>query len=404
MIINVLSIGDTANVFGILKKYVKDSKITILHSSTKNYNKMYPVTESDVTFTTSNILKKIEQVKLLKGDFDLFVVSSWEGALIAYLCGLNYIFYILGTTIRAPTFVKDSNLILPRDSVYKYNWLERVFYKKILDEAISCVVYSGELYPMAKKYRQDVIRMDRLGVDERVFELKEYSREINKLKEKFTFFCPQRIDLQKGTDIIWKAVELCKSDFEIIQVEWYQSESAKDTPEIKQLMSNIPKKVKLIPLVNNKEIKKYYDFVDAVIGQVGLGSSGMIEREAVFCKKPVINYTYPDYFIIDGKKIESPFLPKSNDPKSVAKIIDQMVESKKFREELLKKEYEFVKEIADPKKWAKEWDEIFKDAKMKSLNKKTITKNRLILRKFLFILGKLFHFTRVKQYYLLHNE
>ena len=59
-----------------------------------------------------------------------------------------------------------------------------------------------------------------------------------------------------------------------------------------------------------------------------------VEMEAVFSKKPVISYADPKIeIIIDKKKIESPFLPKSNDPKVIAELIDKIVESKEFREE-----------------------------------------------------------------------
>ena len=41
-----------------------------------------------------------------------------------------------------------------------------------------------------------------------------------KKKEKFTFFCPQRMGIPKGTDILWEALQFCKSDFQILQVDW----------------------------------------------------------------------------------------------------------------------------------------------------------------------------------------
>ena len=52
-------------------------------------------------------------------------------------------------------------------------------------------------------------------------------------KEKFTFFSPQRMGRPKGTDLIWKALPLCKSDFEIIQVDWYDV-STNEELEIKK--------------------------------------------------------------------------------------------------------------------------------------------------------------------------
>ena len=37
-------------------------------------------------------------------------------------------------------------------------------------------------------------------------------------------------------------------------------------------------------------------------------------------------------------KIKSPFLPFSNDPKSIANVIDKIVESKEFRQKLFEDE------------------------------------------------------------------
>lgn len=61
------------------------------------------------------------------------------------------------------------------------------------------------------------------------------------------------------------------------------------------------------------------------------GFQGAIEREAAFCKRPVITYCDPKMrVLIDGKEITPPFLPHSRDPKTLAQIIDMVVESKDF--------------------------------------------------------------------------
>ena len=62
---------------------------------------------------------------------------------------------------------------------------------------------------------------------------------------------------------------------------------------------------------------------------------------------------------MDGNKIIAPFLPNSNKPEEIAKIIDKIVESKDFRDELAYKEYEFIKDYANPDKAAREWDHVF---------------------------------------------
>ena len=89
------------------------------------------------------------------------------------------------------------------------------------------------------------------------------------------------------------------------------------------------------------------------------GIQGGIEREAAFCKKPVICFTDPKKLsIIDGEKIIPPFLPQSNDPQEIAKIIDQIVESKQFRDDLAEKEYQFTKNTSDPELVSKDWENI----------------------------------------------
>ena len=47
-------------------------------------------------------------------------------------------------------------------------------------------------------------------------------------KIKFTFFSPQRMGIPKGTDLIWKAIQLCNSDFEVIQVNWFDESTSEE--------------------------------------------------------------------------------------------------------------------------------------------------------------------------------
>ena len=115
--------------------------------------------------------------------------------------------------------------------------------------------------------------------------------------------------------------------------------------------------------------------------------------EAIFCGKPVLNYANPNEKIfIDGKVIDSPFLPKSNDPKEIAKIIDEIVSSEVFRNELFHNEQEIVKEISDPIKSAEWWDELF----MKKYNecggiRKESSLVKQKLRMALFLIGNRFY-------------
>ena len=91
---------------------------------------------------------------------------------------------------------------------------------------------------------------------------------------------------------------------------------------------------------------------------------------------------------MENKRVESQFLPTSNEPKEIAKVIDKVVESKQFRDDLLKKEREFVLEIANPEKFAQWWDSFFEQTatKHKSINRNS-SKFALKLNLILFLIG-----------------
>ena len=91
------------------------------------------------------------------------------------------------------------------------------------------------------------------------------------------------------------------------------------------------------------------------------------------CGTPVIQYTDEKMkIVIDGKEIKSPFLPFSNDPKSIARIIDKIVEFPEFRQKLFEREYEFVNTVAEQVKCAEWWDNLFENVTKKH---KSIRKN-----------------------------
>ena len=83
----------------------------------------------------------------------------------------------------------------------------------------------------------------------------------------------------------------------------------------------------------------YYQWSDAIIGNLRIGSFEYVELEAVMCQKPVISFTDKKIkIILDGREIESPFIPENNDPKNIAKIIDKFVLSDQFRQDVFIKE------------------------------------------------------------------
>jgi len=359
MKIKVLGIEENVNSINDIKKYVKDSTITQINIPHKN---SFLMDKSKLTyFKSKNVLKQLKELNAIKKNFDLCVVSSWKSARLAYLADLKYVINFVGNDIRIPPFIKNSKADYFNESVNDLNWMQRKFYKKIFDNAIICVGASDETFRYIEKFRQDGIRIDRAVIDTKLFS--PDVKPLNIKKEKFTFFCPQRIGLEKGTDILWKALKKCKSDFEVIQCEWYDETSKEAYQESQKILKEKPAQVKLIPKILREDLPKYYAAYDAILGEMRLGLLNNIEREAAFLKKPIVCYYNLNFkYLLDGNKITAPFLPNSNNPEEIAKIIDKIVESEEFRDELASKEYEFIKDYADPDKAAKEWDYVFEKA------------------------------------------
>ena len=361
--IRILGIEENVNSLNDIKKFVKRSKISLFNIPHEN---KFLIDKKELKFFKSkNVKKQLNEISLIKNQFDLCVVSSWRAARLAYLSGIDYVINFVGNDIRIPPFEKNSRPIYFNESVNNLNWIQRLFYKKIFQNASECVSASDETFSYLFKFRKDGIRIDRTVVDTNIFNLDVKPKTVE--KQKFTFFCPQRIGLEKGTSILWDALRLCKSDFDVIQCEWYDETSKEAFEESQKMVENIPKQVKLIPKIPREDMPKYYAAYDGILGEMQLGLINNIEREASFFKKPVICYYNSNLkYLIDQKRITAPFLPNSNNPDEIASVIDKVVNSVKFREELAEKEFDFISEYGNPEKAAAEWDTVF----YKAVNKK----------------------------------
>jgi glycosyltransferase involved in cell wall biosynthesis len=359
MIIKILGMEENVNSINDLRKFVKKSEIYQINIPHKNNflmdkNKMK-------FFASENVLEQLKEINEIKGKFDLCLVSSWSTARLAYLAGLKYIIYFVGNDIRIPPFVKKSKPKYFEESVLNLNYLQRLFYKKIFDNAIFCIAASDETFGELQKYRNDGIRIDRTIVNTKIFN--PSVEPIHFEKKKFTFFCPQRIGIEKGTDILWEAISKCRSDFDVNQVEWFDKTSIEAKKRSHELLKNKPKNVKLIPKIPREDIAKHMIAYDAILGEMRVGLLNNIEREAAFCKKPVVCYYNTEFkYLIDGERVVAPYKPNTNNSEHIAKFLDQIVESKKFRDDLAENEYQFVKNYADPDKTAEEWDMVFQNA------------------------------------------
>ena len=378
MKLKILAIGDSTNNIHLMKKYGKNFDIHIIDFPKKGVDKLTTSEDKIEYFDSLLISKQVKKINSIKHNFDLCLATPWAGARIAYLAGINYIMYFVGNDITTPPFAKDNK---------KYNYIEKYFYKKILDKAIACIGPQHEYFIPLKKYRKDAIRLDRAYVD-----IEYYNEKISPIelkKNKFTFLSAQRFGTEKGIEKIWEAIKICKTDFEILQVKWFIEESSHTVEGIdqlgqvnKKLVDEIPDKVKFIPLIKNKELGRYFVSVDAIMGQMRSGAQGAIERDAAYCKIPILCFTDPNQpIIMDGKKITPPFLPQSNTPQEIAKIIDNIVESKQFRDDLAEKEYEYIKKLCDPELVSKDWEKVFNSVLQKN---DKINRNLSILEKLIY--------------------
>jgi glycosyltransferase involved in cell wall biosynthesis len=356
-IIRVLAIGDTADNVFTLKKFTKKAIIHLVNFPRKQ-NALLTYSEEGVEFFDSLLIsKQVKKIKQIRDNYDLCLAMSWAGARVAYLAGLNYIMYFVGGDIATPPFVKNPRDPFVNTIAYNLNFIERVFYKRVFDASIVCV--GGQIeFNYLRKYRNDAIRMDKVAVDTTLFN--EQIKPANLPKEKFTFLSAQRFGLAKGFDIIWKALKLCKSDFRILQIKWFIENSQEEEEFNKRLLKETPTQIEFISLVKRSELGSYFTYADAIFGQMRVGTQGAIERDAAFCKKPVICYTDPQKpMIIDGKEIIPPFLPKTQEPEDLAQLIDKIVESKEFRNKLVEEQYEYIKKLSEPNQVAREWDNLF---------------------------------------------
>jgi len=361
MKLKILAIGDSTSNIYLMKKFAENVEIHLIDFPKKGVDITTTSKDQIEYFDSLLISKQVKKIKEIKNQFDLCIALPWAGARIAYLSGINYIMYFVGNDITDPPFLNKN-----------YNIIERSFYKKILDNAIACIAPTEEYYSPLKKYRKDAIRLDRIFVDTEIFQEKlQHDKSKN---EKFTFLSAQRVGLEKGIDKIWKAIEFCKSDFEILQVKWFiENTTVEELDELslinKKLIDDKPNRVKFIPLIKRQELGTYFAKVDAIMGQMRVGIQGGIERDAAYCKKPVLCFTdQKKISIIDGEEVIPPFLPQSNNPQEIAKIIDKVVESEKFRKNLAEKEYEYVKKLSDPKLVSRDWENIFRKILEKNEN------------------------------------
>jgi len=367
----ILAIGDTADNIYTLQKFAKNFSIHLINFPRKQA--ALKTLSDEVEFFDSLLIhKQVKKIEEIKEDYDICLVMSWAGARVAYLAGINYIMYFVGGDIMTPPFLKNAKLSYAQEASTNLNFLERSFYKKVFDTSIACITLTDEYFYQLKRFRNDAIRLDRIAVDTTFF---NPNREAVKLdKPKFTFLSAQRMGLEKGTDLIWKALKLTKSSFRVLQVNWFIENTNEEEKFKAELLKMKPEQIEFIPIIKRSELGSYFKYADAILGQMRVGTQGGIERDAAYCKRAVVSYCdKKQVMTIENEKIIPPFLPNSNDPKIIAEFLDRIVEDSLFREKLAKKEYEYIQKISNPEFVVKEWEEIFKKYIQihKGVNRKT---------------------------------
>ena len=368
----MLAIGDVGNIVRTIRKHVKKSEIYIINYPQDGSSTF--VNSDDVElFKTRKVSDQVKKINEIKDDYDICLTTASER--IAYLADLNYVGYYLGRDIDVPMFKKNSTEGWQTEPLHKLNFFERRFYWNAFKNAVAHVA-GGWQFDYLSKYTKNGIANAREPVD--ITEFNTNVKPMERKKTKFTFFYPIRMEKVKGTDLLWKAIKLCKSDFEILGVDWFGETTEEERKFKQKLIDEMPPQIKLVPIIKRSEIAGYYRFADAVIANLFLGTFELVGLESVMFGTPVIQYTDKKRkIVIDGEEIESPFLPFSNDPKSIANVIDKVVESKEFKQKLFDDEYQFVNKVADPVKCAEWWDDMFEALVKKH---KSIRKNSSALR------------------------
>ena len=393
MVLNVLAIGDIGNIISTMKKFSKNTRIHLINFPKDGAGEF---TYDDVeTFENYKVKDQVEKINSIKHNFDI-AITMGTGERIAYLSDLNYITFYVGRDIDAPRFKKNSNENWSDQPLHTLNFLERKFYWNTFNSAIAHVAY-GWVFDFLKKYTDHGLKMDMEPIDTTIFNPNAPILKQNKTK--FTFFSPVRMEKAKGTDLLFEALRLCKTDFEILAVDWFGETTDEEIKFKNELLKNVPPQIKFIPPIKRSEMPSYYKFADAVLGNFYLGIYELVTLESVMCGTPVIQYTDENKeIIVNDEKLTSPFLPFSNNPHEIAKIIDRIVESNEFRTKQLETQHEFVIKIADPEKCVAWWENLFLNMSKKH---NSITKNsskiKLQFRMLNFLISNRLYFYKLKK-------
>ena len=117
-------------------------------------------------------------------------------------------------------------------------------------------------------------------------------------------------------------------------------------------------------------------------------------------KIEVLSHSNPNYKLsIKENYTKSSFLPDSNKPEDIAKIINKIVSSKEFRDKLFENERKFVSNSTD-KEWISNWwDELFETSceKYGKIHKNSSSIS-IKIRMWLFLIGNRLYWEKIKKF------
>ena len=124
----ILAIGDVANTFSVLKKFIKNYEIDLINFPWDTASRL---TESDDAefFNSLKVKEQVDKINSIKHNYELAIVNTWSGARVAYLCGLDYILFFVGAALRVPLFKKNPKLSI----IFNCNFVDKIFCMALLE-------------------------------------------------------------------------------------------------------------------------------------------------------------------------------------------------------------------------------------------------------------------------------
>ncbi len=297
----MLALGNTASVMPTLAKNIQNLFVAcptnITSAVLQGNEKCFPAKQLNYPLSVS-CYKFVRKMSQTYGFFH---------AELGYAVACNAAEVPFGIHIHGVT---DIALLFPRTALGRF--LKRPYMQALMNA--SYIVCHPAVIEVIRNLRKDALSLP-LPVD---------ADQFNDHVEPFFFgqgvsiFSPGRMDRWKGHEVTWNALRLMKNR---ARVTVYQSDWGWE-PEYSFFKRSAPENVKFIPIVPREEIASRFRGATLVMGQMKLGHFGMTEMEAGACGAPVLVYLQDE---------STPFLPKHNDPQSLADAIDLVIEDEELR-------------------------------------------------------------------------